>query len=65
MDKVPENDAMHPDDFAGLIVGLKCVTAYALGEREGFVTHIDEARASGISTDTMDPIQARPCGKRS
>lgn len=40
MPKTAKQDFMHPDDFAGLIDGMKNVAAYVRGEREGFVTHV-------------------------
>ena len=40
MAKSAELEFMHPDDFDGLIEGLKSVAAYERGEREGFVTHV-------------------------
>lgn len=40
MPKAAEKELMHPDDFAGLIDGMKNVAAYMRGEREGFVTHV-------------------------
>ena len=43
MAKSAELEFMHPDDFEGLIQGLKSVAAYQRGEREGFVTHVPAA----------------------
>jgi putative transcriptional regulator len=40
MAKTAELEFMHPDDFDGLIQGLKSVAAYERGEREGFITHV-------------------------
>lgn len=34
---------MHPEDFEGLIAGLRSVAAYERGERAGFVTHVPAA----------------------
>ncbi len=30
---------MHPEDFEGLLAGLRSVADYERGKREGFVTH--------------------------
>jgi len=35
--------AMHPEDFDGLIAGLRSVAEYQRGKREGFITHVPEA----------------------
>jgi putative transcriptional regulator len=31
---------MHPEDFEGLLAGLRSVADYERGKREGFVTHV-------------------------
>ena len=31
---------MHPEDFEGLLAGLRSVSEYQRGKREGFVTHV-------------------------
>ena len=31
---------MYPEDFEGLLAGLRDVAAYQRGEREGFITHV-------------------------
>lgn len=40
MAKPAEEEFMHPDDFAGLIDGMKNVAAYMRGDRAGFVAHV-------------------------
>lgn len=35
-----EGKHMHPDDFEGLLSGLRSVADYERGERKGFVTHV-------------------------
>jgi putative transcriptional regulator len=40
MAKVAEQEFMDPEDFEGLLEGLRSVAAYERGEREGFITHV-------------------------
>ena len=40
MARATKQEFMHPDDFEGLIAGLRDVAAYQRGEREGFITHV-------------------------
>ena len=43
MAKAAKQKFMPPDDFEGLIAGLRDVAAYRRGAREGFVTHVPAA----------------------
>jgi hypothetical protein len=37
---------MHPEDFEGLLSGLRSIADYERGKRDGFVTHAPKSSAA-------------------